>query len=183
MTPENRNIPDWAQRERQTDFAWIRENLHVFWTAATVAFEGAGRGAVVVDTTLEPIPGAGNPFGYFSQEQLEERADEDTKRMATEYDPTQEFVLLLLKSDDSTSAYRVGTVSPGRQGAAANQVAPRPTSEPAAGPKLTPPNVETLMEWEAEGGCEAACPNHCWVEPDGTCRHGNPSWLLKMGMI
>jgi hypothetical protein len=23
------------------------------------------------------------------------------------------------------------------------------------------------MEWEAEGGCEAACPEHCWIEQDG----------------
>ena len=183
MTPENREIPDWAHRERQADLAWIQENLDVFWAAATVAFEGAGRGAVVVDTTLEPIPGAGNPFGYFSQEQLEDQADEDTKRMAAEYDPTHEFVLLLLKSDNRTSTYRVGTVSPGRQRAAANQVAPRPTSEPAPEPKLKPPNVETLMQWEAEGGCEAACPHQCWIEPDGVCTHGNPSWLLKLGLI
>ena len=34
-----------------------------------------------------------------------------------------------------------------------------------------------------EGGCEAACPHGCWVEPDGTCPHGNPSWLLKLGLI
>jgi hypothetical protein len=48
---------------------------------------------------------------------------------------------------------------------------------------LEPPDLETLMEWEAEGGCEAACPHSCWVEPDGTCTHGHPSWLLKLGMI
>jgi len=52
-----------------------------------------------------------------------------------------------------------------------------------AKPKLRPSDVETLMEWEAEGGCEAACPHHCWVEPDGTCPHGHPSWLLRMGLI
>lgn len=48
---------------------------------------------------------------------------------------------------------------------------------------LEPPDLETLMEWEAEGGCEAACPHSCWVEPDGRCPHGHPSWLLKLGMI
>ena len=46
-----------------------------------------------------------------------------------------------------------------------------------------PPDVETLIAWEAEGGCEAACPHHCWVEADGTCTHGNPSWLIKLGLI
>ena len=53
MTPENRNIPGWAQRERQAALDWIRENLDVFWTTATAALEDAGRGAIVVDTTLQ----------------------------------------------------------------------------------------------------------------------------------
>jgi hypothetical protein len=72
---------------------------------------------------------------------------------------------------------------PGFQGDTADEVAPGHTAERAARPKLRPPDVETLMEWEAEGGCEAACPHHCWVEPDGTCPHGHPSWLLRMGLI
>ncbi|MFC1976524.1 hypothetical protein ACFLXQ_09010 [Chloroflexota bacterium] len=50
-------------------------------------------------------------------------------------------------------------------------------------PTLEPPDLATLTEWEAEGGCEAACPHGCWVEPDGTCSHGQPSWLLKLGLI
>jgi hypothetical protein len=62
MTREKPNIPDWAFRERQADFAWIQKNLDVFWTVTTTALENAGRGTIVVDTTLEPIPGAGNPF-------------------------------------------------------------------------------------------------------------------------
>lgn len=43
------------------------------------------------------------------------------------------------------------------------------------------PSIDQLMEWEHEGGCEAT--DGCWVEPDGTCQHGKPSWLLQMGMI
>lgn len=43
------------------------------------------------------------------------------------------------------------------------------------------PTIEQLMQWEAEGGCEAVgC--GCWIESDGTCEHGNPSWLLHLGM-
>jgi hypothetical protein len=59
---------------------------------------------------------------------------------------------------------------------------PQPT-EPEAEPKLEPPDLETLIEWESEGGCEAACPYSCWVEVDGVCSHGHPSWLLKLGLI
>ena len=44
-----------------------------------------------------------------------------------------------------------------------------------------PPDLETLMEWEAEDGCEAT--DGCWVEPDGTCPHGHRSWLLELGLI
>ena len=43
------------------------------------------------------------------------------------------------------------------------------------------PDIEELMEWSEEGGCEAT--DGCWVEPDGVCEHGCKSWLLVMGMI
>lgn len=51
-------------------------------------------------------------------------------------------------------------------------------------PEPEPPDMETLMAWVMEdSGCEAACPHGCWVEPDGQCAHGNPSWLLVLGLI
>jgi hypothetical protein len=183
MTPETRNIPAWAQQERQEDLDWISENLSIFWMAAMTAFGETGRGAVIVDTTLEPVPDAGNPFAYCSQEQLEEQGGEDTKRMVAEYDPTHELILLLLKSGDRTSTYRVDVTPSGLQENAADEATPGRESESTVAPKLRPPTIETLMEWEAEGGCEAACPHGCWVEPDGTCSHGNPSWLLRLGLI
>ena len=43
------------------------------------------------------------------------------------------------------------------------------------------PTIEQLMAWESDGGCEAT--DGCWVELDGKCEHGKPSWLLAMGMI
>lgn len=44
------------------------------------------------------------------------------------------------------------------------------------------PDLETLEEWMNEdGGCEAT--DGCWVEPDGVCSHGHPSWLLRLGLI
>ena len=49
-------------------------------------------------------------------------------------------------------------------------------------PTVAQPSLEELVEWnDDDGGCEAT--DGCWVEPDGTCRHGHPSWLLVLGMI
>ena len=48
---------------------------------------------------------------------------------------------------------------------------------------LGPPTIDQLEEWMWEGGCQAACVHECWVEPDGYCPHGKPSWLLVMGLI
>ncbi len=45
----------------------------------------------------------------------------------------------------------------------------------------TTPTLEDLQEWLADGGAEAT--DGCWVEPDGTCPHGKPSWLIVFGMI
>ena len=183
MTPENNNIPAWAQQERQGDLAWVHENRELFRAVASLAFEDVGRGAIVVDTTIQPIPGEGHPLAYFTQERVQEHGDQDTQRMVSEYDPATELVLVLLKSDNRTSTYRVRTILPESDEPASRRIAPGRTEKPVPKPRLEVPDIETLMEWEEEGGCEAACPEHCWVEPDGHCPHGHPSWLLKLGLI
>jgi hypothetical protein len=43
------------------------------------------------------------------------------------------------------------------------------------------PSIRTMQEWMSDGGAEAT--DGCWVEPDGTCEHGRPSWLLALGLI
>ena len=106
MSAERKSIPDWARRERQRDLEWIVENLHIFWPVAAAAFVEQGRGAIVVDTTSQPT-GEGNPFGYMPQTEVEARDDEDIKRMVRGYDPDHEFVVVMLKSDDRISTYRV----------------------------------------------------------------------------
>jgi hypothetical protein len=50
---------------------------------------------------------------------------------------------------------------------------PEPTTER--------PDIETLEGWHSDSGCEAT--DGCWVEPDGVCEHGHPSWLLRFGYI
>jgi hypothetical protein len=43
------------------------------------------------------------------------------------------------------------------------------------------PSIETMEEWMMEGIGEAL--DGCTVEPDGTCEHGSPSWMVELGMI
>ena len=48
-------------------------------------------------------------------------------------------------------------------------------------PTVAEPDLETLAEWMDEGVCETT--DGCFCEPDGTCIHGHPSWLLALGLI
>jgi hypothetical protein len=43
------------------------------------------------------------------------------------------------------------------------------------------PSMATLSRWMMDGVAKAT--DGCEVEPDGTCEHGKPSWLLAMGLI
>lgn len=44
------------------------------------------------------------------------------------------------------------------------------------------PCQKTLERWFNDGGCKAVSCG-CWIEPDGHCEHGNPSWLMALGWI
>ena len=44
------------------------------------------------------------------------------------------------------------------------------------------PTLAGLAAWLEEGACYAT-DGICWIEPDGVCEHGHPSWLLYLGMI
>lgn len=49
-------------------------------------------------------------------------------------------------------------------------------------PTVPAPSLEQLMEWEAQGYCEAT--DGCGpIEPDGYCEHGYPSWLIELGYM
>jgi len=47
--------------------------------------------------------------------------------------------------------------------------------------KVKKPSTKTLERWSSDCGCESI--DGCWVEPDGECDHGFPSWLTAMGYI
>ena len=99
-------VPEWARRERPFDHAWIIENLPVLWPAAQKQYQVLGRGSIVVDTTVQPT-GAGHPYTYLTQQQIDERRDRDAQRMVREYDPVAEMVVVLLKPKDRMSVYRL----------------------------------------------------------------------------
>ena len=48
-------------------------------------------------------------------------------------------------------------------------------------PTTPMPTEEELIEWFMDSGCEST--DGCWVEHDGICPHGHPSWLIKLGLI
>lgn len=105
---ENRALPEWARRERRQDMEWIGENFYIFWPLAIATFQVTGRGAIVVNTTLQPVLGLGHPIAYYPQAMIEEMTNEDLKRMVREYNPQGEFVVHLLKPKDRVSTYRIG---------------------------------------------------------------------------
>jgi hypothetical protein len=74
MTPENRDIPAWAHRERQANLGWIAKNLDVFSTITSVAFEGAGQGAIFADTTSQAMPARAAPSRTFPRTRSKNKA-------------------------------------------------------------------------------------------------------------
>jgi hypothetical protein len=62
-------------------------------------------------------------------------------------------------------------------GRAPHRQPPRKEVNPMRRPSLE----ELKRQVEEEGGCEAT--DGCFVEPDGSCEHGQPSWLLALGLI
>jgi hypothetical protein len=100
-------IPNWAERERTEDLAWIGENLQEFWKVARRGFESEGRGALVIDM-VAMATNTGHQFGYVAQEQILQLGAKDEIRMVGVYDPAWELVIILLKPRDRISSYRVG---------------------------------------------------------------------------
>ncbi len=99
--------PSWARTERLADMVWITDNLHILWPAAFHEFRAQGRGVIVVDTTSRPRPDAGHPFGYYGVQHVAKSGNADALRMANEYEPTTEVVIMLLKRENRASTYRV----------------------------------------------------------------------------
>src|SRR5712691_5023115 len=95
-----REMPEWAQRERASDLAWIRDNLHVLLPAAQQKYAEKGRGALLIDTLIVATHsgGSGNPMFYLTEKALEKSEQHpDALRMVRAYDPAWELITVLLK--------------------------------------------------------------------------------------
>jgi hypothetical protein len=75
--------------------------------AAREQYQALGRGAVVVDTTVNGWPHAGHPVWYLPEKELEPLDEPDVKRMLLAYNPRREMVLVLLKREGRQSGYRI----------------------------------------------------------------------------
>ena len=106
MTAERNTLPAWAERERWNDLAWIASNLPNFWSEALLAYQEMGRGAIVIETNFRVREGD-HPAAYLTEEQISRYDDEDIKRLVTDYTPEEELVVILIKEQQRTSAYRV----------------------------------------------------------------------------
>jgi hypothetical protein len=111
VSPALRPIPD---RDRTR----AASGGHDFVPTARQGFEQSGRGAIVTDLTVTPVKhaeGEGHPFAYLPLPELEKEnakqqwqdAIRDILRMVKAYDPTWEFVCVLLK-ERRESVYRIG---------------------------------------------------------------------------
>ena len=105
-----KEIPDWARKERVSDWAWIAENMYVLWPATQKAYQERGKGALMIDTRVvgKHEKGEGNPMYYLTEDALEQSEQyPDALRMVRAYDPTWEMIAVLMKQGRE-STYRVG---------------------------------------------------------------------------
>lgn len=120
---ESEPHPSAAEIERAREIAWVREHLEFFWSFASEEYQESGRGALVVDTNqvVEQEGEATHPILYLPQTDLgvyQWANQNEIVRMVGEYNPSWEFVTVLIKAD-SESAYRMGVyvdnpTNPGR---------------------------------------------------------------------
>ena len=105
MTPEKHTI-DHIEAQHEVELAWIEHNTPLFTGKASGYFGLVGRGAIIVDAASKPLS-EGPLFTYFSKEQMKHIADNDVNEMVDDYDPSNEFIVLILLPQDEKRAHRV----------------------------------------------------------------------------
>ena len=106
MTPEKK-IEPYTEAQQELELAWIERNTPLFSSKASGYYDLVGRGAIIVDAAVKSLS-EGPLFTYFSKEQMDHFEDVDVNDLVDDYDPDEEFVVLLLLPDNQTRAYRIG---------------------------------------------------------------------------
>ena len=107
MTPEQ-NTSKYFEAQRELELAWIDHNTPLFSAKASGYFGLVGRGAIIVDAVAKRL-GEGALFTYLSKEQMEHIVNTEVSEMVDVYNPTNEFIVLLILPQDKIRTYRVGT--------------------------------------------------------------------------
>jgi hypothetical protein len=69
--PERQDLPPEEDPEKAAELAWLKENRHAFFSNVRDRYAEHGRGALVIDTTANPL-GDETPFQYAAQARIEE---------------------------------------------------------------------------------------------------------------
>jgi len=91
-----------SEGAKARELAWLREHLPAFWVTASEGYREQGRGAVVIDTTTEPL-GEDTPFYYVPQIRFEAQEDEVSlglTKLISEYGPEGQFVAVFIRPRD-----------------------------------------------------------------------------------
>ena len=75
--------------------------------------------------------------------------------------------------DDGQVKFKGGVIRMTHEERIRSRRFPEPTTEE--------PTLEELEEMLFDSIVEAT--DGCMVEPDGICKHGHPSWLLRLGLL
>lgn len=108
MSTERHRLTDWKAFSEDADRAWIRENIESFSALAMEQFDELGPGAILVDT-LSKNEVTGHPFWYLPQAAFEAMDDDNTLALMREIDPAEELIVILIKSGNLSSTYRVNS--------------------------------------------------------------------------
>jgi hypothetical protein len=107
MAVEKIELTDWTSKEYEVDRVWIDENLTVLQPFAISEFDEIGPGAIFVNTTEYDEDESRHPCYYMPQAIIEELENEETKRIVREYDPHQEFVIILVKAGERECTHQI----------------------------------------------------------------------------
>ncbi|KAA3642030.1 MAG: hypothetical protein DWQ07_25890 [Chloroflexi bacterium] len=105
---EHIELSDWREHERQAELDWIDQNQDALVEIALVELDEQGRGLVLVKTN-EYTESLGHPMSFLPQSVVEELEVEEPIQHVREYDPQQEIVVMLAKSNGIERTYKIQT--------------------------------------------------------------------------